>query len=402
MASRWLRWSRRPSDEAQDAAALSQLTSTFLDMDRRQSIAESAVDAAAAFSPRADLQREWDAVQNACYDASAVYLGVAGRSSSDPEGGPPATGAEIAHAAAMLESARAGLDAFYDRHRSVLDSATNKVLALTSEVDAAIRSAHDARQRQAAAEPQLQDYPSVRHARDQLDAAAARLQEARDRTDLAATRKGVEQVRLTSAALLRVLDEAPQRAEQARRTVASVGTRLDAVRTRAAGVPPLISSLLREFNAKSSADLVDTEKVSRGHIERAEALHRQAVAARDANLPEDALDFAKQARTELAAAERHVDDVGDRLAELRAIRAEPEQRARDVRFRLRDAQRLAVDRGVVPEWGSVLDAQAARIDRIVDDIGGTHPDYWAYQRSLGEVSEFIANVVSRIRQGAAR
>ncbi|MFN8090514.1 MAG: hypothetical protein U0R81_16380 [Mycobacterium sp.] len=374
-------------------------------MDKRQEIAQVAMTAVAALSPRAALEQEWEVVQAACYQASAAYLAVAGRMSSATAESAcvnRATGAEIAEVATQLESALAGLDAFYERNRLILDSAANSLSSLTVDADAVIREAHEAGQSLATVEPNLQGYPSVLGAREQLDRAAARLQAAREQTNIAATMKAVHDVRLAIVALNEALVAAPQREEQARRTVASVRTRIDAARTRAGGLPALVSVLLREFNARSSADLVNNDKASQAHLERAEALLTQAVAAREAHRPEDALELAKRARSVLAEAERDVDEVSDRLALLRDVRAEPDRRAREVRFRLRDAQRLAVDRGVVPEWGSVLDAQSDRIDRIVGAIEGVHPDYWAYHRSLGEVSEFIVNVVNRIRQGAVR
>ena len=71
------------------------------------------------------------------------------------------------------------------------------------------------------------------------------------------------------------------------------------------------------------------------------------------------------------------------------------------RFRVRDAQRLAVDRGAVTEWGSVLDAQVARIDRTVAALTGRHPDYWKYHLALEEVSQYVSTIVTRIRQQAA-
>lgn len=395
-------WSRRPSDETRSDAALNQLAGTFLDMDRRQSIAESAVAAALALSPKPGLSDEWAGVQAACYEASAAYLDVTGRSSDQDSGGRPPTGAEIASAGSLLEGAQSGLDAFYARHRALLDSSANKVSAVSTDADAVLREAHAARQLLAGADQRLLGYPSVVVARNDLDGATAQLDLARAQGNPVATGEANELVRLAVAAVSEALGAAPQREEQARRTLASVRTRIDAVRTRTEGLPPLVSALLREFNARSSADLVDNDKTSRSHIDRAEALLAQAVAARDGQRPEDAIALANQARSELADAERDVDAVADRLALLREVKSEPAKHAGDVRFRLRDAQRLAVDRGVVAEWGSVLDAQAERIQRIVDGVTGAHPDYWAYHRSLAEVSEFITHVVGRIRQGAAR
>jgi len=102
-------------------------------------------------------------------------------------------------------------------------------------------------------------------------------------------------------------------------------------------------------------------------------------------------------RGELSVAEDLVDAVTGRLATLRAIRENPQAKVDEVRFRLRDAQHLAVQRGLTAEWGSVLDAQLDRIDRAVDALTGVHPDYWAYARDLDAVADFIAGVVARMR-----
>ena len=102
-------------------------------------------------------------------------------------------------------------------------------------------------------------------------------------------------------------------------------------------------------------------------------------------------------RAELSRAEELVDAVTARLATLRSVRQNPGAKVDEVRFRLRDAQHLAVQRGLTAEWGSVLDSQLSRIDRAVDALTGVHPDYWAYVRDLDAVSTFIAGVVDRMR-----
>ena len=118
--------------------------------------------------------------------------------------------------------------------------------------------------------------------------------------------------------------------------------------------------------------------------------------------PEQALALVGQAREEIGSAEELVDSVADRLELLQGIRADPAKPERDARFRVRDAQRLAIDRGMVGEWGSVLDAQAGRIDRIVAALPERNPDYLKYQRELEAVSEFVADIVNRMRQRSAR
>jgi hypothetical protein len=196
------------------------------------------------------------------------------------------------------------------------------------------------------------------------------------------------------------LAQAPSRAAAANTAISSVTTRIAAVRTRAEGVPQAFSALLREFNAASSADLADNERESQRAIEAADAALGRARTAAAENNPEFALDLTTSARGFLAEAEQRVDAVTKRLTLLRAVRSDPQEQAKAVRFRLRDAQMLAVSRGLVAEWGSVLDAQAARIDRISETLSGRHPDYWAYVTELNAVTEFIAGVVERMRRQA--
>ena len=118
--------------------------------------------------------------------------------------------------------------------------------------------------------------------------------------------------------------------------------------------------------------------------------------------PEAALRLVTSARAKLTEAEQLVDAVTDRLRLLREVRSDPAAKANAVRFRLRDAQRLVVSRGLVPEWGSVLDAQVDRIDRITEQLTGRHPDYWTYLQSLDSVGEFVSGVVTRIRHQPAK
>ena len=74
---------------------------------------------------------------------------------------------------------------------------------------------------------------------------------------------------------------------------------------------------------------------------------------------------------------------------------------RRVRFRIRDAQRLVVDTATVAEWGSVLDAQSARVDRAVAALTGPHPDYWALLTEVDAVTTFVADIVARVRAQVA-
>ena len=101
--------------------------------------------------------------------------------------------------------------------------------------------------------------------------------------------------------------------------------------------------------------------------------------------------------TPLVRVPRPVDAVLDRLRLLREVRADPRGAEQRVRFRLRDAQLFAVNHRLVDEWGSVLDAQADRIERAKGVLDRIHPDYWSYLTQLRAVDDRITEIVSRMR-----
>lgn len=373
----------------------------FLELDHRQSAVQSAVQTLASLKPNSPIVSEWESVQQGCYAATAVYISATSPTSptglADP--GPRPTAAEVQR---QLDEARSVLESFYTRHQRALDSAVAAATAATARATTLLANAQAMQSRLAGVEGQWLQYPSVQTAHDAMQTATRELQLAQERADLVATRDAAERLDTAITALSAALHAAPGVADQARRTVSSVRTRLEAVRTRAADVKVNLSTLLREFHANCSADLVDNERLSRADLDSADALLEQAVLASRQGRAEAALDLARQARAAIAAAEDLVDAPLDRLALLRGLRDNPAERERAVRFRLRDAQRLAVDRGAVAEWGSALDAQVERIDRIVGALQGRHPDYWGYHLALEEVSEFVAGIVTRIRQRSAQ
>jgi len=117
--------------------------------------------------------------------------------------------------------------------------------------------------------------------------------------------------------------------------------------------------------------------------------------------PEGASAQVSRARARAADADAAVTAVQDRLAALRTARNDPKDIERRVRFRIRDAQRLVVDVGMVKEWGSVLDAQSARVDRAVAKLDVPHPDYWALLTEVDAITTFVADIVAKVRAQVA-
>ncbi|MGW5308662.1 hypothetical protein ACWEVD_12635 [Nocardia thailandica] len=394
------RWFRSSGPEEWIADARSATAAAFLDMDRRQSAAEAGVVAADQVFPERGLGRAWEPVRTRCYAAAGAYLEFTERLDAAERDGTriPDGPARAQAVGQQLSEAARGVDEFYRAHEGALGQARS-LLAATPQLVAHVRGEAE-RVRAAVAASGFAEYPSVRAAAAALDEEMITLAAADPAGAVGAARSAANRVEQATARLSDALAQAPSRESAARNAIASVTTRLAAVRTRAEGLAPAYSALLREFNAASSADLTNNERESARGIDAADAAlagAREKAAAHD---PETALELTASAREHLAEAEQLVDAVTRRLTLLREVRADPEEQARAVRFRLRDAQMLAVGRGLAGEWGSVLDAQVERIDRITAGLTGRHPDYWAYVTELGTVAEFIAGVVDRMRKHA--
>lgn len=396
VAGRRRKWFRSGED-AWLGEARGTLAAAFLDMDRRQSAAEAAVHAVEQIFPGRELSPRWESVRARCYSAAKAYLGL-----TEELDRAASTGAQVPDGRARVDTvvrqlaeAARGIDELYHGNRDRLDEAVAVLGAVPRLVEQVKREAAVVRGR--AAQSEYAGYPSMRRAAAAVDEAVVTL-DGIDAQSAGERRAAANHLDAMAKQLAEVLAEAPSRASAARNAVASAGTRLAAVRTRAERLGPAYSALLREFNAASSADLTNNERTSERHITAADEALARARAAAAENNPELSLDLITTARGHLADAEQLVDAVTERLTLLRAVRENPHERAEAVRFRLRDAQMLAVDRGLVDEWGSVLDAQVERLDRITGSLTGRHPDYWAYVKELDTVAEFVAGVVDRMRK----
>lgn len=371
-------------------------------MDKRQSIAESAVEASEQLFPERRLRQAWDPVVNTCYAALAAYLAATESPEHDPQR-PPAPGSSGHSFDAVREqliAASRGVDEFYGSHRAHLEHSQALLSAVPAEAQQAVAVADAARQRLNAIGAPFADYPSVQTSGAGLRGSVAALDGALAGRNAKQIREAAAGVRSAAAAVEQAVLRAPDQERAAAQGLRSVTTRMAAVSTRAEGLAPAFSLLLREFNAASSADLTNNECSSRRIMAEAEADLTAARTALAHGDPERASALTTSVRAHLARAEELVDMVTDRLILLRSVRDNPKARENDVRFKLRDAQMLAVTRGVVQEWASVLDAQVDRIDRVVGQLNGRNPDYWGYVSGLDAVSTFISGVVQRMRTGS--
>lgn len=404
----------RGADLAPARAALDGAAQALLDLDTRQGYVDGALRTARQFADPVDtvvgrLESDWRPIADRCFAASALYLDATsqfpltdatGRDSTsvDAEG---ARRAFVTAHRAMAEAA-AAVDSFYQRHRTEIDSASRAAAAVPAQVDAARRAATTATDHAARLgeqDPALLDLRSVSSRIDALSAALATLSAAQQPRE---QQRAAAAVSEAAQALETAVADAPQLAGAVRRALPSVHTRLDALRTRTERLPESLSALWREFNQASSADLAQHGHRAEELITQAQQQLAQAEKASDAGDPETAQESVTAARELAHRVDALIDEVTDRLARLRAVRDDRSGVEGRARFSVRDAQRLVVDRGLTAEWGSVLDAQSARIDRAVEALHGAHPDFWALLRELDAVQQFVADIVDRVRAGARR
>ncbi|WP_232331616.1 coiled-coil domain-containing protein [Nocardia puris] len=400
MAGRRRGWFRFSGDDEWIEGARARLAEAFLDMDRRQSAADAAVHAAEQVFADPRYAAAWEPVRARCYAAAGAYLSLTEElETAQREGTALPRGQARADAVTrqLFDAARA-VDEFYQADRSQLEHAVSVLRTVPQLAQRVLAAAAEERGRVVGSE--YAGYPSVRRAAAAVDEAMLTLESAGPDTPAGAVREAANRLETVTRELSDALAQAPSRRAAAQTAIASVRTRVDAVRHRAERVSEAYSALLREFNAASSADLANNERDSQRAIDAAADALARARAASGENNPELALELTSTARGNLAEAEQRIEAVTGRLALLRSVRADPQEKAKAVRFRLRDAQMLAVSRGLVAEWGSVLDAQAERIERITETLSGRHPDYWAYVTELDAVTEFIAGVVDRMRKHA--
>ncbi|GGL97306.1 hypothetical protein [Nakamurella endophytica] len=410
MARSWAsRVSRRPADTAAQAAQ-DGAVAAFLDLDTRQSYVADAIAAVAEVAGPAEvagteaaLTRAWAATAQQCLDATAQYLSVSDRYSMTSTDGRP-TGVDPAaaqhafvEAHRKLADAAAAVDAFYRSHATELERGRSARAATPRIAEQARAAATAAERALTGAEADEVAYPSVLAAAGELVSALAALNLAEPAGRTGPIRTAAAAVESAAADVQERISTARGLLPAVRASRSSVRTRIEAVTTRLQGLPATRSALLREFSAACSRDLTGVDGRARAAVDRAEEEWRRSGTALDGGRPEEAAERLTAARAALTEAEGLEQSLVERLRVLRRTRDDPEAAAKSARFRLRDAQLLVVDRGLVREWGSVLDAQVARIDRAVAELTGPHPDYWAYLQALAAVESFVKGVVERVR-----
>jgi len=413
MARSWSgRLTGRPQDHTAQAAQ-DGAVAAFLDLDRRQSYVNDGIDAAgessaeashsAGSSQNSSLTRAWEPIKQRAFEASAKYLAVAETHSlldaaERPTGvDPAAAGAAFTDVHRDLADAAVAVDSFYRKHEDELEKARS-LRAATPQISATARSAAvRAETALGSADADGVAYPSVLTAAGELVDALSALQTAE-------TVGSPLEIRHAAAAVHAAADGVDARITTARSLVntvksslASVKTRIEVVTTRLEGLPQARSALLREFSAACSKDLGGADDRARQALEHGRSEWVAASRSAEGDLFEQASAQLTGARSQLAAAQSEADSLIERLRLLRATKADPGAAAKATRFKIRDAQLLVVDRGLIAQWGSVLDAQADRIEQAAAGLNGPHPDYWSYLQTLHSVEAFVSNVVDRVR-----
>ncbi|MDO9456964.1 hypothetical protein [Nocardioides sp.] len=210
---------------------------------------------------------------------------------------------------------------------------------------------------------------------------------------------GAELAGLADAAE-KLAQDYPQRVAKARTRRTSLRTALEAVESRLERIPADMAVLRREFSLGNWRDLEKVEPTAREQLALAQTkltdFDRLVEAGADWSLPLRLLD---EARAALDTAKTQVGAPADRVTALRAVKADPEELLRKVRFRLRDAQ-LLVTNTRKPGGDAVareLDSLARRLDGLRSGLQGAHPDYWALLQEADRITDGVKVQVERFR-----
>lgn len=364
------------------------MTAAFLESEQVLAEIDPAVGVVTALDPRSALRGAWTSLREQHAEVTSDYLRLV---SPPPEVRVRAQDYERSTEA--LRGITASMRRFAEENAGTLRRARATMSAAEAQDREARVAAHRAMTTLENASPAVGRLQSVIRATDDLGRA---LRDFDSSTGLRDRQTAAAAVIASAQRLEQLLAEAPEFADRAQRVIRSVETRRSAIATRSAQVPDTLSALRREFSADCSTDLQRNGDIVDGRLAHADDAIERARRLLTGD-PDQAIEQADAAREDLAVAEQAVDAVLERLRVLREVRADPQGAEQRVRFRLRDAQLFAVNHALVDEWGSVLDAQADRIERARDVLDRVHPDYWGYLSQLRAVDERITDIISRMR-----
>ncbi|MGQ0845027.1 MAG: hypothetical protein ACT4QF_12920 [Sporichthyaceae bacterium] len=249
--------------------------------------------------------------------------------------------------------------------------------------DAQARAEREAREAQARAEAEAraERARAEAQAREAQARAEAEAREAARRAELQARR---------AAELAALAEAAPKR-------MSSLRTRRDALAFRAEKIEDTLRGLRRDWSEGNWADLVDVGPRVAEHLAAADADLAEARTAGEAG-DWQRTDSALRAATErLTAAAGRLEDLTARHELLVAARNGSAELLGQVRFKLRDAQRLVMDGRTEPPqpWAGELDGLVARLEATGGVLEGVHPDFWGYRSELTAIADAVADFVRR-------
>ncbi|MEW2352841.1 molecular chaperone DnaJ [Spirillospora sp. NPDC029432] len=392
--------------EAREAAA-----AAFYDMDRAQKYLQGRVtvfgdlDAKAA----APVRHDFGALSDSADAAAVAYISVldANDLDDDRERGP-----------AEYDAARRAFVAVTDRLKKItrdLERFGERLAPEMARLEAALDRLPPrlaaARDAVAAAEAAIGEARSAGMDAADPEARLARARESLARLSsqglgglgLAGAMDLADEVRQAADQAREEAEELPRLGQKVRNSLASVRTRSDMVAGRIEPVRQAMRLLLRHYSQACWQDLRGAPEAVGAGVERARERLDEASQHIARNEWRPAQRALTAARTELNGAERRAAQVTGRVAELDAVKADPEKPAEAVRFAVRDAQKLATAQpgGAAPHHARALDALVERLETAPRRLTGAHPDYWSYLQELESIKTAAGDVVTRIRDERA-
>uniref|UniRef100_UPI0018D1BE5C hypothetical protein n=1 Tax=Streptomyces clavuligerus TaxID=1901 RepID=UPI0018D1BE5C len=377
----------RASNRAEAQAAKDAAAAAFYELDSAQrelrisletiTAVDSSPEAGRAADGFAGLERRIDEVSHRYIEAVDSY-------DLDREDLDPSLAAQartlLTRAREELTGAKAELDRFAESLGPLLERAETRLARLAPAVErarAALLAASNA-------------LDAVRGSGLKADHLAARLAALAPELTLlnqGAARHGVtetlhraDRVLRDAEAVRAEAERLPELAAETDRRLVSLRTRAEALTTRAGAVEPVLSELRRRFSAACWQDLQQVPEEAAASVRQAEEKLREAASAREEQRWPDATALLATVRALLNRTEEAVSAAGERLRQLDAVAADPQQEIDRTRFAVRDAQRLAMTgrQSPDPRHARPLDEAAARLDRAVASLAGRHPDYWHF------------------------
>lgn len=389
MTSGWFSRGRREESVTAQETQRAEMTRLFLILDTQLSTSETVITSANRLNRHPKIVDEYQVERTRVDTVINNYLLALNDSTATLE--------LLSNIAAQLTRASAALDVFTDTHAATLSHATAEADSLFSDAVAAKAAAASTRQRVTELSPTVAAYPSITNGVAELDKALQLLSEAHYFPQLPQFSDAIKNLAKAEQQLRTAIEVAPQKISDATVALSSVQTRLQAAQTRQSRMAENFSALLQEFSAICSDDLLTNRTHSESSVAAAVNYLTDAKNQLPEN-PETTLQLIAKARKEIAAAEELVDAVTDRLQLLRTVAKDPKSFAAESRFCIRDAQLYAVGHNLVDTWGSVLDAQTLRVDRAQEILTGKYPNYFGYVTELNLVTEFVTDVVRKMKK----